>query len=181
MSAPYRSAPMDSRRFVPFRGFQFVVLLAQTFVIVFHERVHRGLDWVLRDSGLKTEFKRTVKSYIVSIPLFVLLYYHLFYDAFSLTNLRIGTSEEASRALNNALLILGSYGIVQVLAQDTGTRTATTQRDIVRSKFFFLLALGSAYAITQNRSHSLVAVIVYYHLLYAVGRDERSNVCFEDI
>jgi hypothetical protein len=79
------------------------------------------------------------------------------------------------------LWIFGAYGIIQVLAQDSGLQTGIDQRDLIQYVLIFtFLGIGMAYSITENRSQSIIAMFLYFHLKYVVS-DRTSGVCFVDL
>ena len=45
----------------------------------------------------------------------------------------------------------------------------------------FLLYLGTAYAVTNNRSESFVGAAAYFILKYIISENKTSAVCFEDV
>ena len=80
------------------------------------------------------------------------------------------------------LLILGAYGIVQVLAQDLGIKTGKKQRDLVQSMPVQLILLfAGAYSVTDNYVNAAIATGMYYGLKYAYSGGKTSAVCFEDV
>ena len=61
------------------------------------------------------------------------------------------------------LLILGAYGIVQVLAQDLGIKTGKRQRELVQSMpVQIILLFAGAYTVTENYTNALIATSLYY-------------------
>tara|TARA_Y100000813_G_C23918262_1_gene237615 strand:+ start:196 stop:480 length:285 start_codon:yes stop_codon:yes gene_type:complete len=80
------------------------------------------------------------------------------------------------------LLILGAYGIVQVLAQDLGIKTGKRQRDLVQSMpVQIILLYAGAYTVTENYTNALIATSLYYLLKYVYSGGKTSNVCFESV
>lgn len=80
------------------------------------------------------------------------------------------------------ILILGAYGIVQVLAQDLGIKTGKKQRDLVQSMpFQAIILFSAAYTVVGNFRDTLIATLLYYILKYIYSNGELSNVCFEDV
>jgi hypothetical protein len=127
----------------------------------------------------KKDYYIYMYKFILSIPMFSIIYYDIRYSSFSFTN--IGVPDQLGSVINQLLWILGAYGIIQVLAQDSGLRTGTDQRDLVQyTLIFFFVGTGMAYSITQNRSQSMIAMFLYLHLKYIIS-DNVSNVCFEDL
>lgn len=87
-----------------------------------------------------------------------------------------------NKNIDKVLVVLASYGIVQVLAQDLGIKTGEKQRDLVHSQpiQFFILYSG-AYFVTHDYILALVAVSLYYFLKYVYSGGKTSQVCFEEI
>ena len=84
--------------------------------------------------------------------------------------------------LNTVLSILGTYGIVQVLAQDLGIKTGKKQRDLVQKPIVQIILLYSAaYITTTDHTHAIIVTTLYYYLKYIYSNNETSPVCFEDI
>lgn len=160
--------------FVPFPYFQQVILIVEIMLIIYANRIKKYLDDLCKTESCSYAYK-----FILSIPLLLIIYYDVRYNSFALNN--IGLSAQYNSYVNQLLWIMGAYGIIQVLAQDSGLKTGIDQRDLVQQTFiFFFLGIGMAYSITQNRSQSMIAMFVYLHLKYVVS-DRESNVCFEDL
>ena len=86
-----------------------------------------------------------------------------------------------SRTLSYALNILGSYGVIQVLAQDLGIKSGIKQIEITHNEFSqFILYWGMAFALTDNRTESLAGVLIYFYLKYIVSKNETVDACFID-
>jgi hypothetical protein len=84
-----------------------------------------------------------------------------------------------SRTLSYGLNILGSYGVIQVLAQDLGIKSGLKQIEITHNEFSqFILYWGMAFALTDNRTESLAGVLLYFYLKYIVSKNETGNACF---
>jgi len=82
----------------------------------------------------------------------------------------------------NALMVLGAYGIVQVLAQDLGIKTGKRQRDLVQMMpIQVILLFAGAFTVTDDVNLALIAVVAYYFLKYVFSGGETSEVCFEDV
>jgi len=165
--------------YVPFRYFQIIILILEIVLLLYASPIKKSLhDFSLQHLG-KEEYYTYIYKWVLSIPLLCIIYYDVRYSSFSLGN--IGFPEQYNRFINQILWILGAYGIIQVLAQDSGLRTGIDQRDLVQNTvIFFFLAIGMAYSITNNRSQSMIAIFLYLHLKYIVS-DKTSNVCFEDL
>jgi hypothetical protein len=165
--------------YTPFPLFQQVILLAQILLTRYADPIKIYLkDFCEKYLG-DSEYYTYVYKTMLSIPLVLIVYYDTRYSSFSLKNL--GVPSEYNRYINQVLFILGSYGIIQVLGQDAGLQTGIDQRDIVQLTIVFaVLCVGMAYSITENRSQSIIAMFLYFHLRYVVS-DKASNVCFESL
>jgi len=83
---------------------------------------------------------------------------------------------------NEILLIIGAYGIIQVLAQDLGIKTGKKQRDLMHTMPIQIVILFSgAYTIVNSYRDAAIATILYYFLKYIYSSGETSAVCFEDV
>jgi Na+/H+ antiporter NhaD/arsenite permease-like protein len=83
---------------------------------------------------------------------------------------------------NEVLLIIGAYGIIQVLAQDLGIKTGKKQRDLMQSMpVQIVLLFSGAYTIVNSYRDAAIATIIYYYLKYVYSNGETSAVCFEDV
>lgn len=141
-------------------------------MMIFHKPINKKAE--------EYKINKYVYYYIISIPLFMMTYLDVMYDAYSLRN--IGVPEKYNARINYMLNLFGSYGMIQILAQDSGLKTGEVQRDTVqKSLLFTLIALGMAFSVTNNRSQSFIAVLYYFHLKYVISNNKTSPVCFEDI
>ena len=86
------------------------------------------------------------------------------------------------KQFNNILLVLGAYGVLQVLAQDLGVKTGKKQRDLVQKPIVLMLLLyGCAFSVTQDHYLSVITMVLYYFLKYIYSGGVTSAVCFEDV
>ena len=84
--------------------------------------------------------------------------------------------------IESILMILGAYGIVQILAQDLGIKTGKKQRDLVQSMPVQVLVLyAGAYSVTTDHQLAAVATGLYYGLKIIYSNNDTSPVCFEDV
>lgn len=164
---------------VPFPYFQHAILILEVFFITYAVSIKKYLhDFCTKYLG-DQEYYTYIYKCILSIPILSIIYYDVRYSSFSLKN--IGLPLQYNSFVNQILWIFGGYGIIQVLAQDSGLKTGIDQRDLIQyTLIFFFLGIGMAYSITQNRSQSMIAMFLYLHLKYVVS-DRESNVCFEDL
>ena len=165
--------------FVPFPYFQQFILIVEILLIKYSSSIKKYIHKFCMKHLGKKDYYIYMYKFILSIPMFSIIYYDIRYSSFSFTN--IGVPDQLGSVINQLLWILGAYGIIQVLAQDSGLRTGTDQRDLVQyTLIFFFVGTGMAYSITQNRSQSMIAMFLYLHLKYIIS-DNVSNVCFEDL
>ena len=132
-----------------------------------------GLDTVLKEHGVKIGLFLT--------PLIILIYSDMKYPQFFMKKLGLGKIVDIKN-INYILKILGAYGIIQILAQDMGLKTGYVQRELVQSKIIqFLIFSGTAFALTNNISQSIIGTLLYFILKYSVSNNHTSTVCFERI
>ena len=152
---------------------QLVLFILVLYVIVDHKRIHSTFD----SREISSIF---IRSFILSIPLISIIFLDIKYGMFSLRNL--GIPKSWNTPLNKLMKTAGAYGMVQILAQDSGLKTGTIQRDTVQSVLYFApVAAGMAFTICDNRSQAFISVLLYYHLKYAISNNKTSTVCFEDV
>ena len=165
--------------YVPFYLFQYVIIGLQIFLIINYKYINKLIDKYIDEYFINyvnnKNLLQQLKRIILSIPLLLIIYYDIRYSSFSLNNL--GINSTYNDPINQLLYIAGSYGIIQVLAQDAGIRTPVIQENLVQQHFsFVLISIGMAYSLTKNRSHSYIAIMVYYHLKYLISE----NIIQED-
>ena len=152
---------------------QLVLFILVLYVIIDHKRIHSTFDSQEISSI-------SIRSFILSIPLISIIFLDIKYGMFSLRNL--GIPKSWNTPLNKLMKTAGAYGMVQILAQDSGLKTGTIQRDTVQSVLYFApVAAGMAFTICDNRSQAFISVLLYYHLKYAISNNKTSTVCFEDV
>jgi hypothetical protein len=85
-----------------------------------------------------------------------------------------------SDLLDSLLRLFGGYCIIQVAAQDVGIKTGDEQADFIKSPIIQLLMyVGISFALTQNRSMSLIAALLYFQLKFFGSGGKTKDVCFE--
>jgi len=160
-------------QFIDFTLFIVVILIC-----VFHKHVNKTLDKKVDPN--KYTLSDFSKDLLISLPLIFIIYRDLMYGSFSIE--KFGLPESMNKSLDYILLMLGAYGMIQVLAQDTGIKTGLYQRNTVQQVLLFApIALGSGYGVTSDRSIALMATLLYFHMKYAISNNVTSNVCFEDV
>ena len=157
--------------YVPFWGFQWVFLFLQIYLINNYQQVNDFVDrFVDRFFDKDNEYIQNIKKVILSIPYIIMVYYDIRYSSFSFKNL--GFNPAYNDTIKHILNILGSYAIIQIFAQDAGMKTSLLQIGIIQSHLLFILSsIGMAFSITQNRSQSIFALILYYHVKYVIAKN----------
>jgi len=156
---------IENYGYVPFPYFQYVILLFQVWMIYNHEKVNTFMD---KYFDPKDENKQHIKKIILTIPFLSMVYYDVRYSSFSFKNL--GIPPIYNDSIKQLLNILGSYALIHIFAQDSGFKTAITQSKIVQLHSLFIVAsVGMAYSVTQNRSQSILALILFYHIKYVIS------------
>lgn len=161
---------IENYGYVPFMYFQYIVLALQVYIIYNYRQVNDFMDKYFDPADQK---QQTIKKFILSIPFFSMVYYDIRYSSFSLKNL--GVPPSYNDTIKQILNIVGSYAIIHVFAQDTGLKTSILQVDYLQTHLLFsIISIGMAFSITQNRSQSILALILFYHLRYVIGKNTLS-------
>lgn len=148
------------------------LLFIEVCLIVYHKSLHRYMD--------EQQIPINMRYILLSIPLLTIAYLDIVYYTFSFK--KLGIPVEYNKKVNNILTILGAYGVIQILAQDTGLKTGVVQRDTVQSSMFFtFIALGMGYITSNNRSYSMIATLMYFHMKYVISNNKTLPVCFETV
>ena len=112
---------------------------------------------------LETKKYKIIKTLISLIPIVVLIYLDLTYSTLSMKNLLV-TNFLSNNTINYILRVGGIFGIVLVLSQDIGIESAEFQKKIVSIPIVHaFLLMGSAFALTHNRSESLLGALLYFY------------------
>jgi hypothetical protein len=158
---------IENYGYVPFYAFQWFILGLQIYMIYNYKYVNDLFDQYFdpRDSN-----KQQLKKIILSIPFLSIVYYDVRYSSFSFKNM--GVDPAYNDTIKQLLNILGSYAIIHIFAQDTGLKTGILQTNFVQSQsLFIIISIGMAYSITENRSQSILALILFYHLKYVISQN----------
>lgn len=159
---------IENYGYVPFKYFQYFVLVLQILLIYKHKEVNNYLDQYFDPND---NFKQNLKKLLLSVPLLLIAYYDIRYSSFSFKNLGVAPSYNST--IKQILNIVGSYAIIHIFAQDTGLKTSILQVEYLQTHLLFvLISVGMAYSITQNRSQSIIALFLFYHLRYVIGNDK---------
>lgn len=75
--------------------------------------------------------------------------------------------------------IIGSYGVIQVFAQDIGVSTGCKQAKITQNIFVQILMFTcSAYAVTDDFIQSFAGTLIYIMMKYIYSKNKTLDVCF---
>ena len=168
--------------YVPFAHFQLfmisIVILSFIFrkhVIKFLEKnIYSKLDKYIKSNDIKT----LIKALIAVSPTLIIFWYDLNYHSFSMRNLNVN-NYITNKQINNILRLFGAYVIIQVAAQDLGLKTGDVQSDATKLPVLeYLLYVGAAYAITQDRSQAFLAGLMYFQLKFFAS-SKTKDVCFD--
>ena len=73
--------------------------------------------------------------------------------------------------INKIITLLGTYGVLQIYAQDLGIESGKTQKKMMEYlPLQILLVYSGAYVSTNNHEHSVIATIIYYYLKYGYNK-----------
>ena len=90
------------------------------------------------------------------------------------------TNYISNKTLNSFLKVMGGYCLIQVAAQDIGIKTGTIQSDFAKQPILqFLMYVGVAYALTQDRSMAIIACLLYFQMKFFISRGITKDVCFD--
>jgi len=107
---------------------------------------------------------KTAKIIVALLPVLLIFYLDFNYSSFSMSNLGI-TNFASNDTIDTILKLFGAYCIVQVAAQDVGISTGSVQASFAKQPWLqFLMYVGIAFSLTQNRSMSLIATLAYFQL-----------------
>ena len=179
-----------------YKYLQFVILIIIFATLINHKYINKQLNMLFNKTPIKDKKETTeeeldalhnvlndhgIRIAVFLLPLIILIYYDMKYPNFFMNNLGLGKLVEIKH-VNYILKILGAYGIIQILAQDIGLKTGYVQRELVQSKIVqFFLFSGTAFALTNDISQSVMGTLIYFILKYSVSNNQTSTVCFERI
>ena len=150
----------------------YLLLFTEICLIIYHKSFNQYMD--------EQQIPTNMKYLLLSIPLLTIIYMDIVHYTFSFK--KLGIPVEYNKKLNNMLTIMGAYGVIQILAQDTGLKTGVVQRDTVQSSMLFVfIALGMGYITSNNRSYSMIATLMYFHMKYVISNNKTLPVCFESV
>jgi hypothetical protein len=158
---------VENYGYVPFYSFQWVILGIQVYMIYNYKYVNELMDKIF---DVYNSEKQQLKKMILSIPLLLMIYYDIRYSSFSFKNL--GFDPAYNNTIKQVLNILGSYAIIHIFAEDTGLKTTNLQTNFLQSHTLFIfISVGMSYSITQNRSQSILALLLFYHLKFVISQN----------
>ena len=69
--------------------------------------------------------------------------------------------------MNKIITLLGTYGVLQIYAQDLGIESGETQKKMIEYlPLQILLIYSGTYISTNDNKYSAIATIIYYYLKY---------------
>ena len=69
--------------------------------------------------------------------------------------------------MNKIITLLGTYGVLQIYAQDLGIESSKTQKKMIEYlPLQILLIYSGTYISTNDHKYSAIATIIYYYLKY---------------
>lgn len=69
--------------------------------------------------------------------------------------------------MNKIITLLGTYGVLQIYAQDLGIESGETQKKMIEYlPLQILLIYSGTYISTNDHKYSAIATIIYYYLKY---------------
>jgi len=176
---------------VPFPYFQHILIIVLIFCFYNYKNINDSLNKFIYDPIQKNckdddqkkckyvTITKIIKISLALIPILIILYLDITYSSFSMKNLGV-TNIIPSEMLNSLLKLFGAYCIIQVAAQDVGIKTGDEQADFVKSPIMqFLMYAGASFALTQNRSMSIIATLLYFQLKFFASGGKTKDVCFE--
>ena len=163
---------------VPFPYFQHVFIVVLSISFMYYKEINEQLDKHVYNK-IKNKKMRYYSKLIFLIPILVILFLDIKYSSFSMKNLGI-TTYISNDIINNLLKLFGAYGLIQVAAQDFGNKTGDIQADFFKIPFLqFLIYVGIAFSLTQNRSMAIIGALLYFQMKFFVSENITKDVCFE--
>ena len=88
-----------------------------------------------------------------------------------ISELQSWIKSERSVIVKNTLRVIGSYGIIQVFAQDIGIPSGQLQAKIVRNFYIQVIIFTSvAYSVTDDFFQSFSGTLIYFILKYLISK-----------
>jgi len=164
---------------VPFPYFQHVLIVLLLLSYSNYKKVNETLDKNVYDKIKNKRLKDFIEILIPLLPIIIIFYLDITYSSFSMISLGV-TNYISNKTLNSFLKVIGGYCLIQVAAQDIGMKTGTIQSDFVKQPALqFLMYVGVAYALTQDRSMAIIASLLYFQMKFFISRGVTKDVCFD--
>jgi len=164
---------------VPFPYFQHVLIVLLLLSYSNYKKVNETLDKNVYDKIKNKRLKDFTEILIPLLPIIIIFYLDITYSSFSMISLGV-TNYISNKTLNSFLKVIGGYCLIQVAAQDIGMKTGTIQSDFVKQPALqFLMYVGVAYALTQDRSMAIIATLLYFQMKFFISRGVTKDVCFD--
>jgi len=164
---------------VPFPYFQHVLIVLLLLSYSNYKKVNETLDKNVYDKIKNKRLKDFIEILIPLLPIIIIFYLDITYSSFSMISLGV-TNYISNKTLNSFLKVIGGYCLIQVAAQDIGMKTGTIQSDFVKQPTLqFLMYVGVAYALTQDRSMAIIASLLYFQMKLFISRGVTKDVCFD--
>ena len=159
---------IENYGYVPFRYFQIIIFFLIILSFVFKDYIYNQLNQKIYSklNKLNIHVQNVIKGFISIIPSLIILYYDSIYSSFSMKNIG-ATTFMRDRYINTILRLFGAYFVVQMTTHDIGIKIGQIQGQISKTPIIqFLIAIGSAYALTTDRSLAIIAGIMYYQIKF---------------
>ena len=164
---------------VPFPYFQHVLIILLLISYSNYKKINETLDKNVYDKIKNERLKKFIEIFIPLLPIIIIFYLDITYSSFSMISLGV-TNYISNKTLNSFLKVMGGYCLIQVAAQDIGIKTGTIQSDFAKQPILqFLMYVGVAYALTQDRSMALIACLLYFQMKFFISRGITKDVCFD--
>jgi hypothetical protein len=164
---------------VPFPYFQHVLIVLLLLSYSNYKKVNETLDKNVYDKIKNKRLKDFIEILIPLLPIIIIFYLDITYSSFSMISLGV-TNYISNKTLNSFLKVMGGYCLIQVAAQDIGIKTGTIQSEFTKQPILqFLMYVGVAYALTQDRSMALIACLLYFQMKFFISRGITKDVCFD--
>ena len=164
---------------VPFPYFQHVLIILLLISYSNYKKINETLDKNVYDKIKNERLKKFIEIFIPLIPIIVIFYLDITYSSFSMISLGV-TNYISNKTLNSFLKVMGGYCLIQVAAQDIGIKTGTIQSDFAKQPILqFLMYVGVAFALTQDRSMAIIACLLYFQMKFFISRGITKDVCFD--
>ena len=157
---------------------QFFILFVFALMIHHSKTLNEYFDEKLKNTE---KYKDFIKYSIFTFPLLIIVITDMTMHSFSFNNLKM-SKLIPNEYINYLLLILGIYGVVQVLSQDFGIKTGLKQNRFTKHPIVhFFTMFGAGFALSGQRSESFIGALIYMFLRNMISNKETIEACFEDV